>query len=148
MDKMNYGGLDERYPRSPYETVEDSMVEYKTLLKLKLFYIRSRFLQRLESPLKSDSSKLAWIDKYKVVKHTSPFYSPGLRGVHSQHISNGGLFKDLEFNVESGYGYGSGSGSASTPLHSTNSHLFHDTQTTQDLRKWVQDEQEDRAQDH
>ena len=69
---------DEKYKVNPEE--------YKTILKIRLFFMKKRFLSYLEDPHVSTVSKTTLIKKYD--KNT----------ISNQNMKNGGLFKDFDFD--------------------------------------------------
>ena len=62
-----------------------NLEEYKTLLLIKLFFLKKKFLSYLESPKISTITKTKLIEKYD--KKNNLFH---------QKLKNGGLFKDYE----------------------------------------------------
>jgi hypothetical protein len=86
-------GYDERYSiynssltlNNPNVSYKIKLEEYKSLLRIKLFFLKQRFLSYLESPTVSTLTKTTLIEKYH--KKNDLFH---------QKLKNGGLFKDYE----------------------------------------------------
>ena len=69
------------------EKYKINVEEYKTILKIQMFFIKKEFLSYLENPRVSKLSKTLLIKKYDK-KNT----------ISNQKIKNGGLFKDFDFD--------------------------------------------------
>jgi hypothetical protein len=69
------------------EKYKINVEEYKTILKIHMFFIKKRFLSYLENPTISAVSKTTFIEKYGKKNMIS-----------NQNMKNGGLFKDFDFD--------------------------------------------------